>query len=253
MIGSPSIPSSAMVGESWVAAPRLPAPGATVTAICSSLPGERMSWWTRCFRRGMRRRSFRSSARRAASSPTGAVARPPLAPARSRQTRRWPRKFVDYSSPSSFGGSMVDVSSLDFEKGNGRITVVAQDARTAEVLMVAHADREAVTKTIETGQMHYFSRTRGLWRKGATSGNTQKVVSLARDCDGDALLATVLPAGPACHEGKRSCFGSAFRVDPLTTLDVVISERAASEPPPSSAGNEPGERPPVDPSYTRRL
>jgi len=135
---------------------------------------------------------------------------------------------------------MVDVSSLDFEKGNGRITVVAQDARTAEVLMVAHADREAVTKTIETGQMHYFSRTRGLWRKGATSGNTQKVVSLARDCDGDALLATVVPAGPACHEGTRSCFGDAFRMDPLTLLDRVIADRAASESPPRE-------------SYTRRL
>ncbi len=134
---------------------------------------------------------------------------------------------------------MVDVSSLDFEKGNGLLTVVAQDARTAEVLMVAHANREAVAKTIETGQMHYYSRSRGLWRKGATSGNTQKVVALAPDCDGDALLASVLPAGPACHEGKRSCFGSAFRVDPLTSLDMVIADRAASPPPGDS--------------YTRRL
>ncbi len=129
---------------------------------------------------------------------------------------------------------MVDVSSLDFEKGNGLLTVVAQDARTAEVLMVAHANREAVAKTIETGQMHYYSRSRGLWRKGATSGNTQKVVALAPDCDGDALLATVLPAGPACHEGKRSCFGSAFRIDPLTALDMVIADRAAHEPPKDS-------------------
>jgi len=134
---------------------------------------------------------------------------------------------------------MVDVSSLDFKKGNGLVTVVTQDARTAEVLMVAHADREAVAKAIETGQMHYYSRSRGLWRKGATSGNTQKVVSLARDCDGDALLATVVPAGPACHEGKRSCFGDAFRIDPLTSLDMVIADRAASAPPKES--------------YTRRL
>ena len=148
---------------------------------------------------------------------------------------------------------MVDVSSLDFEKGNGRITVVAQDARTAEVLMVAHADREAVTKTIETGQMHYSSRTRGLWRKGATSGNTQKVITLAPDCDGDALLATVVPAGPACHEGKRSCFGDAFRMDPLTLLDRVIADRAASQPPPSPVESERGVASPADPSYTRRL
>lgn len=148
---------------------------------------------------------------------------------------------------------MVDLSSLDFEKGKGLLTVVAQDAQTAEVLMVAHADREAVAKTIETGQMHYYSRSRGLWRKGETSGNTQKVVALAPDCDGDALLATVLPAGPACHEGKRSCFGSAFRVDPLTSLDMVIADRAASVPSSSPVENERGEPPAADPSYTRRL
>jgi phosphoribosyl-ATP pyrophosphohydrolase/phosphoribosyl-AMP cyclohydrolase len=149
---------------------------------------------------------------------------------------------------------MVDVASLDFKKGNGMVTVVAQDARTAEVLMVAHADREAVEKTIETGEMHYHSRTRGLWRKGSTSGNTQKVVALAADCDGDALLARVIPAGPACHEGKRSCFGDAFEPDPLTSLDGVIAERAASVPkgapvpsPRDSRGREPAS------SYTRQL
>ncbi len=123
---------------------------------------------------------------------------------------------------------MVDLASLDFKKGNGLVTVVTQDARTAEVLMVAHADREAVQRTIESGEMHYHSRSRGLWRKGATSGNTQKVVALAPDCDGDALLARVIPAGPACHEGKRSCFGSAFEPDALRLLDEVIAERAAS-------------------------
>lgn len=148
---------------------------------------------------------------------------------------------------------MVDVSSLNFEKGNGLVTVVAQDAKTAEVLMVAHADREAVAKTLETGQMHYHSRSRGLWRKGATSGNTQAVVSLAPDCDGDALLATVIPTGPACHEGKRSCFGAAFRVDPLTSLDQVIADRAAS--PRGRSRQAPGEHAAEqgDKSYTRRL
>jgi len=123
---------------------------------------------------------------------------------------------------------MVDVGSLDFKKGNGLVTVVTQDARTAEVLMVAHADRAAVEKTLETGEMHYHSRSRGLWRKGASSGNTQKVVALTPDCDGDALLARVIPAGPACHEGKRSCFGSAFEPDALSALDQVIAERASS-------------------------
>ena len=145
---------------------------------------------------------------------------------------------------------MVDVASLDFKKGNGLVTVVTQDARTAEVLMVAHADREAVEKTIETGEMHYHSRTRGLWRKGSTSGNTQRVVALAADCDGDALLARVIPAGPACHEGKRSCFGSAFEPDPLTSLDAVIAERAASAREGAPRGASEKERPA---SYTRQL
>ncbi len=101
---------------------------------------------------------------------------------------------------------MLDLSTLDFTKGQGLVTVVAQDARTGEVLMVAHADREALEKTLATGKMHYRSRTRGLWLKGETSGNFQAVVSLEKDCDGDAVLARVEPAGPACHTGARTCF-----------------------------------------------
>src|ERR687892_1539758 len=97
---------------------------------------------------------------------------------------------------------------LDFSKGDGLVTVVAQDARTGAVLMVAHADREALERTVASGEMHYRSRSRGLWHKGATSGNVQRVVSLALDCDGDAVLARVLPAGPACHSGATSCFGA---------------------------------------------
>ena len=89
----------------------------------------------------------------------------------------------------------------------GLVPVVAQDAGTGEVLMLAYASREAVEKTLETGEAHYYSRSRGeLWRKGATSGNTQKVVDVRLDCDGDALLYRVDPAGPACHTGERSCF-----------------------------------------------
>src|ERR687883_1188212 len=102
---------------------------------------------------------------------------------------------------------MLDLDTLNFDKGGGLVTVVTQDTRTGAVLMVAHADREALERTIETGEMHYHSRTRGLWRKGATSGNTQRVVSLTADCDGDAVLARVRPAGPACHTGAVSCFG----------------------------------------------
>ncbi|HZC19616.1 MAG TPA: phosphoribosyl-AMP cyclohydrolase, partial [Rubrobacteraceae bacterium] len=89
----------------------------------------------------------------------------------------------------------------------GLVPVVAQDANTGEVLMLAYADEEALTKTIETGEAHYYSRSRGeLWHKGETSGNTQKVVEVCLDCDGDALLYRVEPAGPACHTGEYSCF-----------------------------------------------
>ncbi len=119
----------------------------------------------------------------------------------------------------------LDISQLDFTRGSGLVTVVAQDAVTGMVLMVAHADREALELTVATGEMHYTSRTRGAWHKGATSGNTQRVVSLSLDCDADAVLARVLPAGPACHTGAVSCFG-APPSDALSILDETIASRA---------------------------
>lgn len=122
---------------------------------------------------------------------------------------------------------MIDLDALDFAKGNGLVTVVAQDAATGAVLMVAHADREALERTVSTGEMHYRSRTRGLWHKGATSGNVQPVVSLTADCDADAVLARVRPAGPACHRGSTTCFG-AGESDALGTLDATIAQRAAA-------------------------
>ncbi|HZI15181.1 MAG TPA: bifunctional phosphoribosyl-AMP cyclohydrolase/phosphoribosyl-ATP diphosphatase HisIE [Myxococcus sp.] len=136
---------------------------------------------------------------------------------------------------------MLDLDRLDFTKGNGLVTVVTQDARTGDVLMVAHADREALERTLATGEMHYRSRTRGLWHKGGTSGNVQKVVSLSADCDADAVLARVDKAGPACHTGEETCFGPG-RWDALAALDATIAQRAAQAPP---AGEKP--------SYTRRL
>ena len=135
---------------------------------------------------------------------------------------------------------MLDLDTLDFSKGNGLVTVIAQDAYSGAVLMVAHADREALQQTVATGEMHYRSRTRGLWHKGATSGNVQKVVSLTADCDGDAVLARVASAGPACHTGSRSCFGDvALHANPVATVDAIIGDRM-------QAGD-------ASTSYTRRL
>ena len=91
----------------------------------------------------------------------------------------------------------------------GLLPVVAQDVETEAVLMVAFANREALEKTLETRQMHYWSRSRQeLWHKGATSGNYQDLVSLHADCDGDTLLARVRQLGPACHTGETTCFGA---------------------------------------------
>lgn len=90
---------------------------------------------------------------------------------------------------------------------NGLVTVVVQDVVSAEVLMTAWADAEALELTAETGELTLWSRSRReLWRKGATSGNTMSVAELRLDCDGDTILALVEPAGPACHTGERSCF-----------------------------------------------
>jgi phosphoribosyl-AMP cyclohydrolase len=89
----------------------------------------------------------------------------------------------------------------------GLITAVATDRNSGEVLMVAHMNADALAATIATGEAHYWSRSRGeLWHKGATSGSTQRVVEMRVDCDQDAILLKVDPAGPACHTGQRSCF-----------------------------------------------
>lgn len=87
------------------------------------------------------------------------------------------------------------------------IPAIAQDAKTGEVLMLAYMNRESLALTIESGRATYWSRSREeLWEKGLTSGHTQKVLSLALDCDGDALLLKVEQSGPACHTGEGSCF-----------------------------------------------
>jgi phosphoribosyl-AMP cyclohydrolase / phosphoribosyl-ATP pyrophosphohydrolase len=144
------------------------------------------------------------------------------------------------------------IDALDFAKGGGRVTVVTQDADSGAVLMVAAADREAMERTLATGEMHYTSRTRGLWHKGATSGNVQRVVSLHADCDGDAVLARVAPAGPSCHTGAVSCFGDgALAPDVIARLDATIAARAAAlinGHPVDGPAEQEGR-----PSYTQRL
>ena len=102
----------------------------------------------------------------------------------------------------------VDITSLKFDE-RGLIPAIVQDARTREVLTLAYMNEESLRRTMETGETWFWSRSRNeLWHKGETSGNTQTVVALHSDCDNDALVVLVNPAGPACHTGARSCFDS---------------------------------------------
>ena len=102
--------------------------------------------------------------------------------------------------------SVIDMSLIKFDE-KGLVPVVVQDSTTAEVLMTAWANKEALKLTADSGELTLWSRSRKeLWKKGETSGNVMKVVELRIDCDGDTLLAIVDPAGPACHTGKRTCF-----------------------------------------------
>ena len=140
----------------------------------------------------------------------------------------------------------LNLDAVGFDSDRGTVVVVTQDAATGRVLMVANADREALERTIETGEMHYRSRTRGLWRKGATSGNVQRVVSLTLDCDGDTVLARVDPAGPACHTGAVSCFDHNAAPNAWLALAATISERHAAVKEQSGADEQ-------SRSYTRKL
>ena len=101
-----------------------------------------------------------------------------------------------------------DTPSVKFDS-QGLIPVVVQEASTGNVLMLAYMNSESLAKTVETGETWFWSRSRqSLWHKGETSGNTQRVVSISIDCDGDTLLVKVDPRGPACHTGEQTCFFS---------------------------------------------
>jgi len=128
----------------------------------------------------------------------------------------------------------MDDAAIRYDE-HGLVPVVIQDWRTGEVLTLAYANAEAVRRTRESGQMWLWSRSRGeLWHKGATSGNTQAVRALRYDCDGDALLALVEPAGPACHTGERTCFHRGEMApaphEVVPALDRVLAQRAADRP-----------------------
>jgi len=101
----------------------------------------------------------------------------------------------------------------------GLVTAIVTDAETHVLLMVAHMNEEAIARTRETGQAHFWSRSRAsLWRKGETSGNGLTMVEMRVDCDQDALLLRVKPAGPACHTGRRSCFYRRVETDGSLTF-----------------------------------
>ena len=128
----------------------------------------------------------------------------------------------------------MDDSEIRYDD-RGLVPCIVQDWRTGEVLTLAYMNDEALRRTRETGEMHFFSRSRQeLWHKGATSGNTQALKAIRYDCDLDAVLALVDPAGPACHTGQRSCFHQgeidAAPFETLALLEHTIAGRAAERP-----------------------
>jgi phosphoribosyl-ATP pyrophosphohydrolase/phosphoribosyl-AMP cyclohydrolase len=126
----------------------------------------------------------------------------------------------------------------------GLVPCVVQDWRTGEVLTLAYMNEEALARTRETGDVHFFSRSRGeLWHKGETSGNFLRVRELRFDCDVDAVLALVEPAGPACHTGERTCFHNGQTEPPAAHEALPVLERTIAE----RRGADPGD------SYTARL
>jgi phosphoribosyl-ATP pyrophosphohydrolase/phosphoribosyl-AMP cyclohydrolase len=129
----------------------------------------------------------------------------------------------------------LKLDDLEFDE-RGLIPCIVQDWRSGEVLTLAYMNAESLRRTRETGETHFFSRSRQeLWHKGATSGHTQAVKSIRYDCDADALLALVEPAGPACHTGQRTCFHRGDLVpsaphEVLPALERTIAARAQDRP-----------------------
>jgi len=129
------------------------------------------------------------------------------------------------------------IETIEFDE-RGLAPCVIQDAATGEVLTLAYVNAESLQRTVETGELHLWSRSRDeLWHKGASSGNVQRVRELRYDCDADAVLALVDPAGPACHTGERTCFYRAFDGEPrpvtheaMAALERTVAARRAERP-----------------------
>ena len=132
----------------------------------------------------------------------------------------------DYPTPEA-----PDADSLDWDKGDGLLPVIVQDAESLRVLMLGYMDRTALAATLELRLVTFFSRSkRRLWTKGEASGHVLELVSVQADCDGDALLALARPHGPTCHLQRPSCFPEAPGGGVLATLDALIADRAAERP-----------------------
>jgi phosphoribosyl-ATP pyrophosphohydrolase/phosphoribosyl-AMP cyclohydrolase len=129
----------------------------------------------------------------------------------------------------------VDASTINFDD-TGLVPCIVQDAGSGEVLMLAYMNAEALARTLDTRELHFWSRSRSeLWHKGASSGNVQHLEAIRYDCDADALLALVAPAGPACHTGQRTCFyrgdlEPAAAHEVLPALERTIASRSAERP-----------------------
>lgn len=103
--------------------------------------------------------------------------------------------------------AVQSINQIDFEKGGGLVPVIVQDSGTREVLTLAYCNRESLELALKTGRSWFYSRSRGkLWMKGEESGNVQQIREILVDCDSDAIIYLVEPAGPACHKGERACF-----------------------------------------------
>jgi phosphoribosyl-ATP pyrophosphohydrolase/phosphoribosyl-AMP cyclohydrolase len=153
--------------------------------------------------------------------------------------------------------TLANMNTLDFNKGNGLLVAIAQHALSGEILMVAWMNPEALQQSLTRGEAVFFSRSRDrLWHKGETSGNVLQIQAILADCDHDTLLLRVIPRGPACHTGARSCFltddathDSALALAPsfLAKLELIIDQRLSDGQASNSGSAVP------TPSYTARL